>query len=294
MVYKSLLGVNQSCKLFGISKFAYYNSNNPIEKIEKKYYYLKDIFRKIIEKNPAYGYRRIMVELKNKFNYTINHKVIKKLLKIWGLNLKRNLSKKKRSYIKIILDYLEIRANLLRKMILDNKITRPMQVILTDVTEIYYNNMKAYLCVHMDYYSKIVYGYEISKHNDTKLVVNSFKNAIKIIKTYFKIKSDKIVCHQDRGSVNTSYRYMSEVLTSKMFLSYSRKGEPGDNAVNESFFSRFKNENKDLFFEAKDYEEISRLIKSKIKYYNNKRLHSSIGYKTPLDFTRYFLTANLS
>jgi putative transposase len=294
MVHKSLLGVNQACKLFGISKYAYYNSKNPIDKLQEKYGYLKKIISKIIEKNPSYGYRRMKIILDTQYGYNINHKVIKKLLKLWGLSLKRKIRKTKKNYIKTILDFLKIRANILRKMIQDNKIKKPMQVILSDVTEIYYNNKKAYLCVHMDYFSKIIYGWSLSLHNDTSLVLKSIRSAIKKIKKYFKVKTKKIVCHQDRGSVNTSEAYVSEILKNKMYVSYSRKGEPGDNAVNESFFSRFKEENRDLFFDTKDYKQLYRLIKSKIKYYNSVRLHSSLGYKTPLDFTRYFLAASLS
>jgi transposase InsO family protein len=74
------------------------------------------------------------------------------------------------------------------------------------------------------------------------------------------------------------------LLKNKIQISYSRKGEPGDNAVNESFFSRLKDEWKDVFYELKEISEVKKEIKKVIEYYNKKRYHSSIGYKTPLAY----------
>ena len=52
---------------------------------------------------------------------------------------------------------------------------------------------------------------------------------------------------------------------------------PGDNAVNESFFSRLKEKWEDIFYEARTFEELERFISRAIRYYNIKRYHSSLG-----------------
>jgi len=260
-----------------------------MEKLNKKYLFLKQIFCKIIKHNPSYGYRRISKALSSTYNLKINHKLIRKLLKLWGLELKRSIRKRKRKWIDVILQYLQSRANLVKKMILNNKLNSCFQVIVSDITEIHYKSKKAYLCVHMDYIGKMIYGWYLSKSPDASLIKKSFNKAVEKIKSYNR-SIKQIVFHQDRGSVYTGNEYMSAVLKNDGYLSYSRKGEPGDNAVNESFFSRFKEENADIFLEAKDFDKLYRLINRQIKYYNQKRFHSSIGYNTPFDFTKLFLS----
>ena len=69
-------------------------------------------------------------------------------------------------------------------------------------------------------------------------------------------------------------------------MSFSRTGEPGDNAVNESFFSRFKEEWRDAFAEARTFEELEVFVRKAIDYYNNDRYHSSIDLKSPAKFVR--------
>jgi len=51
----------------------------------------------------------------------------------------------------------------------------------------------------------------------------------------------------------------------------------------ESFFSRFKEENRSLFFGADTFSALSEVVRERIEYYNYLRLHSSIGYKTPME-----------
>jgi transposase InsO family protein len=94
------------------------------------------------------------------------------------------------------------------------------------------------------------------------------------------------VFSQDRGSIYTGSEYISTVLKSNCRLSHSRRGEPGDNAVNESFFSRFKEEKRDEFYEARSFEELEKMVRKAIDCYNQDRYHSSIGLQAPIDFTK--------
>lgn len=276
------LGVNQICKLLGISKYCYYYSQDKDSTLNKKYGSLKPKLEKIIKDNPAYGYPRLKKALKEKYDLTVNHKLLLKLLNLWGLSLKRKIKNKKKSLMQKILRYLESRANLLRRL----KIKSCFKAIVSDVTIISYQGGTAYLSVHLDYWGKMVYGFKLSLRPDSDLVIDSLKQAIKRLKR-FKIKNLKqIIFHQDRGSVYTSIDYTTEVLKHNSYLSYSKTGEPGDNAVNESFFSRLKDEWQDVFYEAKNFEELEKIVKEKIKYYNQKRYHSSLNQTTPLKYTK--------
>jgi len=99
----------------------------------------------IIEKNPAYGYPRIKTALKEKYGEAVNHKLLLKLLKLWGLGLKRKTSQKNRSWITRVLDFLQSRANLLRKAETEAGITTCFKAIVSDITEISFKAGKAYL-----------------------------------------------------------------------------------------------------------------------------------------------------
>jgi transposase InsO family protein len=272
----------------GISKKAYYTSRAVEERLDEKYSELKAKVKLVIAKHPAYGYRRIQKALLDEHKTRVNHKLLVKLLRIWGLSLKRKIKKKKYSVVKTVLNILEERANLVRRMVQLGTLQDCFQVLLTDVTEIPYEQGKAYLSVHMDYVGKTVLGWTLSKNATCDIAVGSFEMAKKAL-TGMGVDVSECIVHQDRGSINTSHEYVSCILKSGCTLSYSRKGKPGDNAVNESFFSKVKDEWKNDFKNAKDFNELQRLLKQAIEYYNNQRYHSSLGYQAPVVFTKNYL-----
>ena len=286
-------GVNELCRLFGISKKAYYTSTDPGERLEKKYGDLKGKITRIIHDNPGYGYPRIKRALEKTYGIVVNHKVLLKLLRLWGLELRRTIRRPKKNFVITILNFLQKRANVLFQLIRENKITGCSQVIVSDVTEIRFSGKKAYLSVHMDFFGKMVYGYCLSLSADVSGVLSSLSSAVKTLKR-LGCAVKKIVLHQDRGSVYTSSEYVSEALAHEFRLSYSRKGEPGDNAVNEAFFSRLKSEWADVFADAKDFNELHQMIDKAIEYYNTKRYHSSLDYHTPLEFFNKFSSGCLT
>jgi len=267
--------------LLGISKDSYYNSKSPQEALEVKYSALRPKLSKIIEKDPGYGYPRLKKALSERYGEIVNHKLLLKLLTLWGLTLKRKIRKNKRSWIKRILDYLKSRANLLREAV----VSSCFQAVVSDITEIVYKGGRAYLCVHLDHFGKMVYGWHLQLSPDSNLVIKSFKQArAKLMRLGIR-SLKKIIFHQDRGTQYTSTDYITTVLETGGYLSYSKRGEPGDNAVNEAFFSRLKEERRDELYEAKTFEELKRLIKKIIDYYHNERYHTSIGNQTPAEFT---------
>ena len=286
MVERKEVGVNRICALLGISKDSYYHSQDPESSLTAKYQRLKPKITKIIKTNPAYSYPRIKKALENEYGEIVNHKLLLKLLKLWGLGLKRNLPRRRKSWITKVLEFLQSRANLLRRAETKGRINACFKAIVSDITEIPFKAGKAYLCVHLDYFGKMVYGWSLSLSPNKSLVTSSFKKAVKRLKR-FDIRFLKgIIVHQDRGTQYTSTDYITSVLGTNAYLSFSKKGEPGDNAVNEAFFSRLKEEWRDIFFEAETFEELERLVKEAIDYYNERRYHTTINNQTPLEFTK--------
>lgn len=197
--------------------------------------------------------------------------------------MKIKIKRKKRSVIQKILISLSDKANLLIRITLD----KPLQAITSDISEITFNQGKdkCYLCVHKDVFGQMVYGHEVSENMEVNLVMRSLKKAQKYLKKK-KIKLRKeILFHSDQGSQYTSYEYVNAVLQTGT-ISYSTPGTPTENPGQESFFGRFKDEWRDEINELKSFKEVEKFIGRKIKYYNFKRLHTSIGNQTPYFFTK--------
>jgi transposase InsO family protein len=132
----------------------------------------------------------------------------------------------------------------------------------------------------------MLYGWHLLTAPNSELVVLSWKKAVATVKRLTGSSMAEIIAHQDHGSVYTGAEYILAVLKEKCHLCYSRRGKPGDNAVNESFFSRLKEEWRDVFMEAQSFDELQKMVRKVIDYYNNERYHSIIALKAPLTFTK--------
>jgi len=282
-----LFSISRICKILGISKNTYYNHKHPDDRFVNKYEKIKKRLEKIIEKNNAYGIKRIKKALWDKYKIEIGRDALGRLLRLWGLNLGRNIRISKKSVLKKIIEKLSSRVNLLAR----TEIINPFQAITSDITKIIYNNgkSKAYLSVHKDCFGQMVYGYELGETMEAKLVIDSFQKAVKKIKKLINKIPEGLLCHQDQGSQYTSYEYVEKVLKTKIILSYSTPGTPTDNPGQESFFGRLKEECRDEFSEAKTFVELKKMISKKINYYNNERLHTSLCLVSPKKYTLNFI-----
>lgn len=286
MVTQSQFGVNRICCLTGISKATYYAAQNPAGRFEAKYLSIKALVEKVIEANPAYGIKRIKAELETAGHLRIGRDTLAKLLKLWGLGLKRKVKVKKPNLIQKILLALAGRANLLIR----TKVTAPFQAVTSDLTELIFQGGKAYFCVHKDAFGQMVYGWSLGLTMEVGLTLASLKMATAKIKqlTGNKKLNSRPLLHQDRGSQYTSHQYVKAGLEFGR-LSYSDPGTPTHNPGQESFFGRFKDEWREEIAEVETFEALVKFVKAKIKYYNYKRRHTSIGLVTPWDFTKMFL-----
>jgi len=264
----------------GVSKATYYNCVSPNDRLTKKYEHVKKYVVKIIEKRPTYGIRRIKAELEQNFDIFIGRDTLAKLLVLWGLSLPRKVKRKKKSMIEKILLKLRSKANLLAQ----TNITEPFQAITTDITRLEYKNGHCYFCVYKDVLGQMVYGWSVSNSMDTTFVLKAYAQAVRNIKRMVGYLPKNLIVHQDQGTQYTSYVYLEEILRN-FRISFSKKGTPTDNPGQESFFGRFKEELRYDILEQNSVHEVQRLLKRKIKDYNEKRIHTSIGYKTPKNYT---------
>ncbi|MDU8932109.1 hypothetical protein V4HA_02122 [Lactococcus cremoris] len=96
-----------------------------------------------------------------------------------------------------------------------------------------------------------------------------------------------MIVHTDQGSQYTSSRYQSTLRQVGAQSSMSRKGNPYDNAMMESFYKTLKRELiNDAHFETRA-EATQKYLNTLRPYYNTKRMHSGLDYKSPKDFEKY-------
>jgi len=276
-------GVNRICALTGMSKATYYNCQNPVDRFEKKYLNIKSFVTSVINHHSAYGVKRIQAELWDTHQIKVGRDTLGKLLKLWGLSLKRKVAHKRLNLIQKILQSLSTRANLLIR----THLTHSFQAITSDMTELTFRSGKAYLCVHKDAFGQMVYGWSLGFTMETDLVLQSLTMTRITINRLVGKLTNKIIYHQDRGSQYTSYQYV-QVLASGV-ISYSDPGTPTHNPGQESLFGRFKDEWKEEIAEIETFEELEMFVKRKISYYNYERRHTSIGLVSPWKYTKSFL-----
>jgi putative transposase len=161
------------------------------------------------------------------------------------------------------------------------KPSRPNAVWVSDITYMPLKGGKwAYLCAWMDLFSRQIVGWQIEDNMMENLVREPLEKAL--LKR--RVQSGLII-HSDRGGQYLSRKMKQLVETFKLKQSMSRADDPYDNASAESLWSRMKAE---LVIPKGGYASIevlrSILFEYINGYYNNQRLHSSLGYQNPAAF----------
>lgn len=136
-----------------------------------------------------------------------------------------------------------------------------------------------YLSSILDLHSQKIVGYEFSKRMDESIVLKALQKAM-----LRQGNPKDVIIHTDRGSQYLSKNYIQAMKSYEAKRSYSAKGNPYDNAVIESFHAILKKE--EVYRSTyRTYEEANLALFQFIdSWYNNKRIHSSIGYLTPNEF----------
>lgn len=154
----------------------------------------------------------------------------------------------------------------------------PNEAWVTDITYIHTGEGFIYLNPILDLYSKRIISHAISDRMDLTLPLRALREALAVRKP-----SEGWIHHSDRGSQYCSTKYVQELKEAGATISMSRKGNPYDNACAESFFATLKKEYLYKFVFRTKAEAIE-AVEFYIQFYNRKRMHSSIGYATPIEY----------
>lgn len=219
----------------------------------------------------GYGYRRVTKQL-HREGLSVNHKKVSRIMRKKGLQCR---SRKRWVRTTDSNHGFRIYPNLVR----DIKISAINQVWVADITYIHILACYVYLAVILDVYSRKAIGYALSRRIDTSLTLDALRMAI-------NNRQPKPGCihHSDRGVQYASADYVKELEFYGFQISMSRKGNPYDNAYAESFIKTLKSEEVQLW-EYRTMEDVQKRIPYFIEdVYNQKRLHSSLGYLPPCEF----------
>ena len=153
------------------------------------------------------------------------------------------------------------------------------KVWLADITYVRVNGVWNYLAAVMDLGRRKIVGWALGANPTAELACKALRQAI-----HRENPASGLVHHCDRGCQYTSKAYRKLLEDNKMTGSMSRVGSPYDNAPMESFFQTLKTEC--LYKHSLgSIEQLDRLLSQWIdRYYNVYRLHSALGYKSPLSY----------
>lgn len=154
----------------------------------------------------------------------------------------------------------------------------PNQKWVVDITYIATKEGWLYLAVLLDLFSRAVVGWSMQNRMTTALVMEAWKMACT-----WRRPPEEILHHSDLGSQYTSKAYLDLLRGKNCQISMSGKGNCYDNACVESFFSTLKAECADIVFESRS-EARKHIFEYIEVWYNRKRLHSTLGYLSPLEF----------
>jgi putative transposase len=234
---------------------------------------LRDAIQRIALEWPSYGRPRITEELRRR-GWRVNEKRVYRLMREDNL-----LCVRKRKFV-VTTDSnhgRRVYPNLARDMIL----TGTDQLWRADITYIRLRDEFVFLAVILDAFSRRVIGWALGRTLEDELPLAALRMALSR-----RNVQPGLVHHSDRGSQYASNEYTDLLKAHQIVISMSRKANPWDNAECESFMKTLKyeevlrNEYRDL---AEALASIPRFLE---KIYNQKRLHSALGYLPPAEFER--------
>ena len=267
------LSIERMVKLGRVSRSGFYRFDENAEPGPDPHMDLRDDIQRIALAWPSYGRPRITAELRHQ-GWTVNPKLVYRLMREDNL-----LCVRRRKFV-VTTDSKHTRKvypNLARGMIL----TATDQLWRADITYIRLRDEFVFLAVILDAYSRRVIGWALDRTMEGSLTLTALRMALSR-----RVVEAGLTHHSDRGSQYASNDYTDLLKANGIAISMSRKANPWDNAACESFMKTLKYEEV-LRNEYRDLADARASIREFLeKVYNQKRLHSALGYLPPAEFER--------
>jgi len=268
--------VEKMAGVLGVTRSGYYAwKKRGISERERANEELAEEIENIQEKvKYRYGSLRVVRELRRR-GRKVGRNRVARIMARRGLGYKRGKKHRKapdRS------DNLGIVGNLLERKF---EVSEENKVWVSDISYVWTQEGWLYLCVIIDLYSRKVVGWSMGRDMKTGLVIKALMMAM------MSRGVDKgLIFHSDRGTQYSSYQFREVLREKGIRQSMSRKGDPWDNAVAESFFKTLKAE----LLGDRVYRTVREARIAIFEYieifYNRERLHSTLGYVSPEEYEK--------
>jgi transposase InsO family protein len=273
--HRSEFPVTRMCQVLGVSASGYYASRDrPPSQRERDNRRVLDQIRKVhAASRKIYGSPRVHAALcKQGIHY--NKKRVERLMRMHNIRGKRRGRRRVKTTDSA--HNLPVAPNLLNRQF---ETDAPNQKWVTDITYIPTEQGWLYLAVILDLFSRRVVGWSMASTMHASLVKNALRMAI-----VHRQPQAGLLHHSDRGSQYAGFVYQSLLSEQQMVVSMSRTADCYDNAAMESFFGTIKCELvHDRRYRTRDEarQDIFEYIEV---FYNRKRLHSTLGYRSPVEY----------
>ncbi|MGH9776722.1 MAG: IS3 family transposase [Candidatus Acidiferrales bacterium] len=264
------LTVRRMCRLGQVSRAGFYRARRrlPVRDGDMP---VRDALQRVALEFPSYGWPRMTAELRRR-GWAVNHKRVYRLMREDNL-----LCLRRRKFV-VTTDAahgLPVYANLARSVTL----TGSNQLWVADITYIRLQSEFVYLAVILDAFSRRVIGWALERTLEDELTLAALRMAIAR-----RQPAAGLLHHSDRGVQYAAHDYTDLLHAHAVVISMSRKGNPYDNAIAESFMKTLKYE--EVYRE--EYRDLAEARASIARFleqvYNERRLHSALGYRPPAEF----------
>ena len=283
----------QCCRMFGVSRSGYCAWKARRQKLEEaraakdmKEEKLKDMFREIVKKLCYVpGKRTFRTFLWRDHGISISVKKCRRIMD--EMHLVPNRPKKDAYKNRATNDH-ETKAPL--NIVGQNFKTGPRQVILTDITYLYYGIARSlfYLCAFKDAYTMEILGAAVSRTMDVSLVKDAYERMMRDHGS--ELHGPGVLLHSDQGSQYMSTTFKELLSNDGLIQSASRRGNSRDNAPMESFFGRMKCAILDLVALCSTYEAAGKLVMNYVHSYNHEIYQNGLAGLTPAEYYIYVTT----
>lgn len=169
-------------------------------------------------------------------------------------------------------------------LLTDLKAEHPGHVWVSDVTFVKIKDRFAYLALLMDVFTRRIVGWALSWFNDSALTLLALRSAL-------SEEGSPEIHHSDQGSNYAAHNYTKVLQARGTRISMAEPGKPHENGYAERLNRTLKEE--EIFLDRYENIDAARnALKAFIDKYNDKRIHSSLGYKTPSEFFRQWCREN--
>lgn len=269
---ESIYSINALCRLFGVSKQAYYQHTDDSFARLAREAFIVEFAQSIRTQSPGVGGEKLWI-MHNAY-FGPDHSIGRDAyLRVLGANNLLLRKRKKKCRTTDSSHNLPLYPDLIKDLLVE----RPNQVWVNDITYIHTAEGFAFLSLVTDAYTRRIVGWYLAPDLTAEYTLQALLKACKELKPEEK---EKLIHHSDRGSQYASLLYTSYLKDNKIKISMTESGDPKDNAIAERVNGILKTEFLNYYHFENRAQAVLKLEEA-VEFYNTRRPHRSLNMMTP-------------